>query len=157
MLTAISEADVEENVLSILQSLGYEIIKGGSEEYLPGGPLALRHDYKDVVLVERLKKALNKINSSIPDEANEQAVKQVLRSEIQRLIADNESFHKMLVDGIDIPVQTTEGEIYKKVWLYDFDKPENNDFLAVNQLPSSKTTSKEGQMSFCLSTEFRYW
>lgn len=41
----------------------------------------------------------------------------------------------MLVDGIDVPVQTEEGESYKKVWLFDFDNPdsENNEFLAVNQ------------------------
>jgi type I restriction enzyme, R subunit len=133
MPRSIIESDVEENVLSILQSLGYEIIGGDNEKYIPGGQSALRDNYKDVVLVERLREALNKINSSIPAEARERAVKQVLRSESQKLLADNESFHKMLVDGMDIPVQTAEGESYKKVWLYDFDKPENNDFLAVKQ------------------------
>ena len=133
MLAAVTESDVEENVLSILQSLGYEIIGANKEEYLPGGSSALRDDYKDVVPVQKLMEALNKINPSLLDEAREQAVKQVLRSESQKLIANNETFHKMLVDGIDIPVQTAEGERYKKVWLYDFDKPENNDFLAVNQ------------------------
>jgi len=133
MPKAIIESDVEENVLSILQSHGYEIIGADKEEYLPGGSSALRDDYKDVVLVERLREALNKINPSILDEAREQAVKQVLRSESQKLIANNETFHKMLVDGIDIPFQTAEGERYNKVWLYDFNKPENNAFLAVNQ------------------------
>jgi type I restriction enzyme R subunit len=56
-----------------------------------------------------------------------------LRSENQKLIANNENFHKMLVDGIDIPVKTKEGERYKKVWLFDFENPENNEFTAVNQ------------------------
>lgn len=133
MRKAISEADVEENVLAILKSLGYEIIRGDNEDYLPGGPLALRPDYKDVVLVERLRKALKKINPTIPEEAREQAVKQVLRSESQKLLADNENFHKMLVDGIDIPIKAEDGESYKKVWLFDFEKPENNEFWAVNQ------------------------
>src|SRR5439155_19481229 len=94
----IHESDVEENVLSILASLGYEIIKGDNEEYLPGGRSALRADYKDVVLVERLREALRRINPSITEEAREQALKQVLRSQSQKLIEDNESFHKMLVD-----------------------------------------------------------
>ena len=85
------------------------------------------------MLVERLNEALRKINPSITEEGREQAVKVVLRSESQKRIADNESFHKMFVDGIDIQIQTEEGEIYKKVWLYDFDNPENNDFLAANQ------------------------
>lgn len=130
---AISEADVEENVLVILENLGYEIIRGDNEDYLPKGKLALREDYKDVVLVERLRNALKKINPSVSEEAIDQAIKQVLRSESQKLIVNNENFHKMLVDGIDIPVKSEEGERYNKVWLYDFKSPENNDFLAVNQ------------------------
>lgn len=133
MPRAIHESDVEENVLSILESLGYEIIRGDNEDHLPGGRFALRAGYSDVVLVERLRDALRKINPSISEEAREQAVKQVLRSESQKLIADNESFNKLLVDGVDIPVQLEGEERYQKVWLFDFENPENNDFLAVNQ------------------------
>jgi type I restriction enzyme R subunit len=133
MRNIISESDVEENALSILKGLGYEIIRGDDENYLPGGTFALRSDFKDVVLIERLRAALKRINPTISEEAREQAIKQVLRSESQKLIADNENFHRMLVDGIDVPIQTIEGEAYKKVWLFDFQKPENNDFLAINQ------------------------
>src|SRR2546426_676607 len=129
MPKVIHESDVEENVLSILEDLDYEIIRGDNEDYLPGGRSALRADYKDVVLVERLRDALRKINPSISEEAREHAAKQILRSESQKLIADNESFHKLLVDGLDVPVQTEEGESYKKVWLFDFENSENNDFL----------------------------
>src|SRR2546426_6096901 len=133
MLKAIHESDVEENVLAILESLGYEIMRGDNEDYLPGGRSALRADYSDVVLVKRLMDALKKINPSITEEAREQAVKQVLRSESQKLIADNESFHRLLVDGVDVPIQSAGEERYQKVWLFDFENPENNDFLAVNQ------------------------
>jgi type I restriction enzyme R subunit len=133
MPKAIHESDVEENVLEIIESLGYEIIRGENEDYLPGGRLALRSDFKEVVLVDRLRRALAEINPSVPEEAREQAVRQVLRSESQRLIADNESFHKMLADGVDVPTQSEEGEAYRKVWLFDFQNPGNNDFLAVNQ------------------------
>lgn len=129
----IHESDVEENVLAILESLGYEIIRGDNEDYLPGGRSALRGDYSEVVLVERLREALRTINPSASEEAREQAVRQVLRSETQKLTADNESFHRMLVDGVDVPIQSEEGESYTKVWLFDFENPGNNDFLAVNQ------------------------
>jgi len=133
MPKAIHESDVEENVLTILESLGFGIIRGDNEEYLPGGRSALRADYKEVVLVERLREALRKINPSVTEEAREQAVKQVLRSESQKLTADNESFHKLLVDGVDIPVQLEGEERYQKVWLFDFEDLRNNDFLAINQ------------------------
>ncbi len=52
MRKPISEAGVEEYVLSVLQELGYETIRGNNEAYLPGGHSALREDYKTVVLVE---------------------------------------------------------------------------------------------------------
>ena len=132
-MKAIHEADVENNVLSILKDLGYEIIRGDDEDYLPGGRLPLRADFKDVVLVDRMRTAVAAINPSLRDAAREQAVKQVLRGESQKLVADNESFHRMLVDGIDVAVQTNEGERFEKVWLFDFRNPRNNDFLAVNQ------------------------
>src|SRR2546426_3263868 len=133
MLKAIHESDVEENVLAILESLGYEIMRGDNEDYLPGGRSALRADYRDVVLVKRLRGALKRINPSITEEARDQAVKQVLRSESQKLVADNESFHKLLVDGVDIPFLSDGEERYQKVWLFDFENPKNNDFLVANQ------------------------
>ena len=102
MRKIISEADVEENVLSILQNLGYEIIRGDNEAYLPGGSSALRNDYKEVVLVDRLTAALKKINPAISEEAREEAIKQVLRDESPKLLTNNEHFHKMLTDGVDI-------------------------------------------------------
>ena len=37
----ITEEHVEENVLEILKSLDYNIIRGSNEEYLPGGSSAL--------------------------------------------------------------------------------------------------------------------
>ena len=133
MPKAIHESDVEENVLTVLQDLGYDIIRGEDEDYLPGGSAALRADFKDVVLVDRLRGALAAINPGIDEEAREQAIKQILRSESQNLVADNESFHKMLVDGVDVSVPTEEGESFRKVWLFDFESPQKNDFLALNQ------------------------
>src|SRR3989344_1992172 len=133
MSKIISEADVEENVLETLAKLGYEIIRGDSEEYLPGGAKALRADYKKVVLIDRRTGAVNKKNKSVPADAREQAVKLVVRSSSQKLIEDNEAFHKMLVDGVDVPVRIEGGIRHKKVWLFDFEHPENNEFLAVNQ------------------------
>ncbi len=104
MKKIISETDVEENVLSILKSLDYNIIRGSDEKNLPGGSSALRSDYKDVVIIEKLRCALRKINPKVSEEIIEQTIKIVLRNESQKLIADNESFRKLLVDGVSIPI-----------------------------------------------------
>src|SRR3989338_8953864 len=134
MKKAITESDVEENLLGILASLGYEVVRGDNEDYLPGGRLALRKGYTEVVLGEKLKNALRKINPSITDDVLEQAVKQVLRSESQKLLVDNENFHKLLVEGVNIPIRGEAGtERYKEVKLFDFENHENNNFTAINQ------------------------
>lgn len=133
MKNIISESDVEEFVISILESLGYEIAPCNNEDYLPGGRFALRNDYKEVLLVERLRNALKKINPFASSETIEQAINQLLRIGSQKLISDNETFHKMLVDGVDVAIRKGSEERYEKIWLFDFKKPENNDFLAINQ------------------------
>ena len=104
MRNALSEADVEEFVLDTLQKMNYDIIRGTDENYLPGGNSELRKSFKEVVLIERLRSSLEKINRHAPNEVIEQAIKQVTRSSGSKLIIENENFHKMLVDGVDIPI-----------------------------------------------------
>ena len=93
----------------------------------------MRADYREVVIMNRLRDAVRRINPDVPEDAREQAVRQVLRSESQNLVSDNESFHRMLADGVDLAVKKGGSERYSKVWLFDFKNPENNDFLAVSQ------------------------
>jgi type I restriction enzyme R subunit len=133
MKKLITEEHVEENVLDILKSLEYDIIRGSNEEYLPGGSSALRSDYKEVIIVDKLRYALKKINPTAPEEAREQAIKQILRTESQKLIINNESFHKLLTDGISIPVKKGGEERHIIINLFDFNNLENNEFTAVNQ------------------------
>jgi len=132
MKKAISESDVEEAVIDILKNLGYDYVSGPEIAPAPEGNNE-RKTFQDVVLVDRLRDALQKINPGLSQEAIERAIKQVLRSESQKLMANNESFHRMLADGIDIPIRAEGGERYRKVWLFDFENPKNNEFLAVNQ------------------------
>ncbi|VUT28090.1 MAG: hypothetical protein SYNGOMJ08_00651 [Candidatus Syntrophoarchaeum sp. GoM_oil] len=133
MRKIITEADVEEKVLDILKELDYDIIRGRDEKYLPDGGSALREDYQDVVIVDKLRYALKKLNPTISEEAIERALKQIVRSESQNLIVNNESFHKMLVDGISVPINIGGEERHFIVNLFDFEEPENNEFTAVNQ------------------------
>ncbi|MEM4282490.1 MAG: type I restriction endonuclease subunit R [Candidatus Woesearchaeota archaeon] len=133
MIKAIHESDVEEFALSVLGSLGYEVIRGNNEDYLPGGKYALRQRYEDVVLVDRLREALRRINPQVSEEVREQAIKEVLRIGSQKLLVDNETFHRMLTDGISIPIAKAGEERHVLINLFDFEDIKNNDFLAVNQ------------------------
>ena len=47
--------------------------------------------------------------------------------------ANNEAFHRMLTEGINVSYHKDGIERGDLVWLIDFNNPENNDFLVVNQ------------------------
>ena len=131
MPNKITETDVEELTINLLENLGYEYIYGPDIAF--DGPRPEREDYSQVVLVERLKNAILRINPKAPDDAKDDALKQVLNLPSQDLISNNEAFHKMLTDGIETEY-LKQGDIRgDKIWLVDFDKPENNEFLICNQ------------------------
>jgi type I restriction enzyme R subunit len=130
-MPSITESHIEEAALEILDSLGYKILHG--PDISPDGENPERSSYETVVLVERLKEAIDKFNPAIPDEAKERAVKQIFRTESPKLIANNKNFHNYLVNGVDVEYRH-EGRIKGDiVRIFDFENPENNDFLAVNQ------------------------
>jgi type I restriction enzyme R subunit len=127
----ITESHIEEAALEILDSLGYKILHG--PDISPDGENPERSSYETVVLAERLKEAIDKFNPTIPDEAKEQAVKQILRTESPKLVTNNKNFHNYLVNGVEVEYRhegRIKGDIAK---IFDFETPENNDFLAVNQ------------------------
>lgn len=131
MLKVITESEVEQVVLDILSELGYTVVHG--PDIAPDGSRPERKDYSDVVLADRLKTAIDKFNPSIPQSAKEEALKKVLRVESPSLVVNNHRFHHFLVDGVDVEYRKGGRIVGDKVWLFDFDKPKNNEFLAVNQ------------------------
>lgn len=127
----ITESHIEEAALEILQELGYKILHG--PDISPDGENPERNSYENVVLVERLKEAIDKFNPTIPAEAKERAIKQILRTESPKLVTNNKNFHNYLVNGVDVEYRH-EGRIKGDIArIFDFETPENNDFLAVNQ------------------------
>ncbi len=131
MKNIINEQEVEEHALDIFENLGYEIISG--PDIAPDGKNPERESYSDVVLVERLKRAIDKFNPNIPAEAKEETVKKILRTHSPNLIEDNQDFHQMLVDGIDIEYRKEGRIVGDNIYLFDFENPESNEFLAINQ------------------------
>ncbi|NYB52067.1 MAG: type I restriction endonuclease subunit R [Methanobacteriaceae archaeon] len=130
-MRGLNEDMVEQEALKILQELGYEILHG--PDISPDGTNPMRELYSDVVLVERLREAVYRLNPDIPPTAREEVVRKVLRVESQDLLTNNQSFHRMLTDGVDVEYRADGRVVYDKALLFDFARAENNDFLAVNQ------------------------
>src|SRR5690606_14578557 len=131
MNNGLDESSIEQLALDELGVLGWHAFFG--PDIAPDGPWPERERYSDVVLVGRLREALERINPQLPPVAIEEALRQVLTSDSPALIENNRRFHRMLTDGVDVSWMGPEGEKHGKVWLLDIDHPENNDWLAVNQ------------------------
>lgn len=127
----IVEQDIEDATIEILQDLGYDYIHG--TEIAPDSEKPERERFDDVILVERLKNNLKKINPSIPNDAIERAVKQILRIRGKNTIKNNEDFHKILTEGLEIEFRKNNKIKNDILWLIDFENKENNEFLVVNQ------------------------
>lgn len=128
-----NEDDLEQVALEWLQSLGYDYKKGN--EVSATGLTAERKSDKDVVLHERLEKALKKINSKIHPRFIQKAIHELTLEKSPNLLENNLTFHENLINGVEIEDYDDEGQsIVEIVKIVDFEHPQNNDFLAVNQL-----------------------
>lgn len=128
-----NEDDLEQVALEWLQSLGYDYKKGNEISMTSLTPE--RKSDKDVVLHERLKKALRKINSDVHSRFIEKAIHELTLEKSPNLLENNLTFHENLINGIEIEDYDDEGQsIVEIVKIVDFEHPQNNDFLAVNQL-----------------------
>ena len=140
-MSAFTESVVEEAALDWLTSLGYGVLHG--PQIAAGEPAAERSDsgYRDVVLESRLRTALRRLNPDLPPEALEDAHRKLMHLDAPSLIERNRAVHRMLVDGINVEFRRKDGSIAgAQARVIDFDDPEQNDWLAVNQF-----TVAEGQ------------
>ncbi|MFL6621282.1 MAG: type I restriction endonuclease subunit R [Sulfurifustis sp.] len=135
----LAESDVEEAALTWLKDLGYSVKNGAA--IAPGESAAERSDYHQVALTDRLRQALVRLNSQLPAEALEDAFRKLTRADAPSLLERNRAAHRVLVDGVTVEYRRKDGSIAgAQARLIDFEKPDNNDWLVVNQF-----TVTEGQ------------
>lgn len=129
------ESDVEAAALSYSEELGYEVLHG--PDIAPGEPAAERADYGEVLLTGRLRDAIRRINEGIDPVTVDEAVRKVAEVCFRspNILENNEALHTLLLEGVPVEVRTEDGRIAgDTVRLVDFARPDNNDWLAVNQL-----------------------
>jgi type I restriction enzyme R subunit len=110
-----------------------------------GEPGAERNDpaLRDVVLEGRLRQALAELNSELPSSALEDAFRKLTHVDGPTLLDRNRTLHRMLINGVPVEYARPDGSIAgDQAKVLDFEKPENNDWLAVNQF-----TVSEGQQT----------
>jgi type I restriction enzyme R subunit len=129
-----AESTVERAALNWLEALGYAVLYG--PDIVLGEPGAERTDpnYRDVVLEDRLRKSLSRLNPALPPEALEDACRKLTRTDAPSLLERNRAIHRMLVEGVNVEYRRPDGSIAgAQARVLDFDRPDRNDWLAVNQ------------------------
>lgn len=130
-MTRITENHIEEFTIELLEKQGYQYIY--APDIAPDGKKTERENYEQVILMERLRRAVRRINPLIPTDQQEEAIREVQRISSPELIANNETFHRYLTEGIPVSYYQNGGERGDLVWLVDFHNPLNNDFVVSNQ------------------------
>ena len=126
-----TEDQLEQEALGWLAEVGYSTLYG--PDIAVDGDAPERSDYRQVVLVERLRAAVERLNPAIPAAAREDAIKQVVDLGTPVLLSANKRLHQLLVGGVPVQYQMgneTRGDFVR---LVDWAEPVHNEFLAINQ------------------------
>lgn len=130
-MTRITENSIEAFAIELLDKLGYEYI------YAPNiahdGENPERESYAQVLLLSRLQHAVKRINHTIPADVQAEAIKEIHRIASPDLLTNNETFHRLLTEGIPVFKRVDGDDRGDRVWLIDFKNPYNNDFVVANQ------------------------
>lgn len=128
----LSEAAVELALLEQLRGLGYQIQR--EENIGPDGGNPERESHNEVILRKRFENAVTLLNPFLPIEARQEAIRKVMQFELPSLLEENRRLHRLITEGVDVEYYSEDGILTAgKVFLVDFDKPDNNDWLAVSQ------------------------
>lgn len=126
-----TEDQLEQETLAWLQDVGYAVQSGF--DIAPDGPNPERANYREVLLLGRLREAIARLNPGMPAAAREDAVQQVQNLGLPAQLAANRVFHKLLVGGVPVQYQQggeTRGDFVRVV---DWADASRNEYWAVNQ------------------------
>jgi len=127
----LTESAIEDFAIKLFEQLGYHYVY--APDIAPDGDNPERRHYYEVILKDRLWSAVQRINPSVPRHALQEAVKDVGRIHSPELLANNETFHRMMTEGVKVNYQKDGQDRGDLVWLIDFAKPDNNEFVVANQ------------------------
>jgi type I restriction enzyme R subunit len=126
-----TEDQLEHEALGWLAEVGYTPLRG--PELAPDGERPERGSYQQVLLVERLRAAIARLNPQLTTAAREDALQQVRDLGIPALLSANRRLHQLLVTGVPVEVQRGGETLGDFARLIDWAEPSNNEWLAINQ------------------------
>jgi type I restriction enzyme R subunit len=125
---------IEQPTKQLFAELGYEVMDCLDEAVGENATLG-RETYRDVVLVPKLRAALERLNPSLPRESIDTAVQDLTkdRSALHPTLA-NKEVYALLKDGVPTSIRASDGSIRgQNVKVIDWETPGNNDFFLASQ------------------------
>ena len=119
-----TEDTFEQAVIELFETMGYTHI------YAPDLD---RADYTRPLLDEHLRDSLVRVNRGMPGAAIDEAVGKLNDLDSRSLLQKNRVFTDWLQNGVTVKYVQGGEERSGIVRLVDYDRPENNEFLVVNQ------------------------
>jgi type I restriction enzyme R subunit len=123
-ISNLTEDAIEQDLINQLKNQGYQDFHNADLD---------RSGFDSVILEKLFKASLKKLNPYSPESALNEAYQQVLHLGSNDIMSNNEKFHQMLTNGVTVEYFKDGQSIGLQVKLIDFETPENNDFLVVNQ------------------------
>lgn len=118
------------------QELGWESVYAYNNEDFGPDSLLGRESDREVVLTRTLRAKIEELNPGLPATAYEDAIRQIVTvSATQTMAATNREKYELIKDGVQVTFRNAKGERERRrLWVFDFDNPENNHFLCVREL-----------------------
>jgi type I restriction enzyme R subunit len=127
----LGENELEALALTWFQDSGWEYRYG--PDIAPDGETPERLDYRQVMLTGRLREALYRLNPGVADAVLDEVLHRVAKLHEPSLVQSNRRFHEALVDGLPVEVEQSGVKRGDRVRLIDFEQPQANRYLVVNQ------------------------
>lgn len=126
---------VEKPSIDLFKELGWETANCFYEKVEPDDSTLGRQTTQEVVLIHRLRVALERLNPDLSSDAIEQAIEQLIRdrSALNPVVANREVYN-LIKNGVKVTIPSEEGDqLTETVRVIDWNNPENNDFFLASQ------------------------
>lgn len=138
-----TEDDFEKLAITWFQGAGWDFAYG--PDIAPDSNTPERSDYRQVHLPRELRSALARLNPGVPASILDDVARQLATLDHPSLIQSNRAFHEALIAGVPVEVEIAGEQRGDRVQVIDFEKPERNHFLVVNQFTIQSHSAKGSQ------------
>jgi type I restriction enzyme R subunit len=127
----VTEDDLEQLALAWFQDAGWDYLHG--PDIAPDSDTPERSDYRQVLLPGHLRAALHRLNPNVPEATLDEVAHQLAKPDHPSLIQSNRAFHEALIAGVPVIVEIDGEKRGDRVQVIDFEHPERNRFVVINQ------------------------